>query len=352
MNKSDYICKVPFTDLEVMDSSRHVCCASWLTKWPPSNSTPKDAWQSTEAKEVRDSILDGSYRHCNTLCPYLNELTKTGAPGRLSPIYRKDKVPAHIQNQIDMHMNGTLTSPQAVIFSMDRSCNLQCPSCRLDLIMADSSKIRRVKKDIQEIEDSFGKEVTKLTITGSGDPFISVGFRDFLRNFDKSKWPKLEYIHLHTNATKWNKKMWNSMKGIHPYVKTCEISIDAGTKDTYENHTRINGKWDELMDNLKFINTLPNLNIIKTSFVVQQSNYKEMKMFYDLMVNTFGGKVNVFFNKIINWGTFSDDEFLKHKVWDETHVEFKEFTKAVNRVLPADKAYHNLQEYLNNKQLI
>ena len=40
---------------------------------------------------------------------------------------------------------------------------------------------------------------------------------------------------------------------IHRFVKSCEISIDGGTKDTYENKTRINGKWDELIDNLKFI---------------------------------------------------------------------------------------------------
>ena len=67
--------------------------------------------------------------------------------------------------------------------------------------------------------------------------------------------------------------MWDSMKSIHPYVKTCEISIDAATKDTYENKTRIGGDWDELINNLKFISTLPNLKKIKPSFVVQ--NHKQ-----------------------------------------------------------------------------
>ena len=43
------------------------------------------------------------------------------------------------------------------------------------------------------------------------------------------------------------------MKEVQPFVKTCEVSIDAFTKDTYENKTRIGGKWDILLENLKFI---------------------------------------------------------------------------------------------------
>jgi MoaA/NifB/PqqE/SkfB family radical SAM enzyme len=159
---------------------------------------------------------------------------------------------------------------------------------------------------------------------------VSVGFRDFLRNFNKSKWPNLKSIHLHTNATRWNKEMWESMPNIHPYVKSCEISVDAGTKETYETKTRINGNWDVLLDNLKFISTIPTLSSVKTSFVVQQKNYKEMKLFYDLMYSIFGKKVNVFFGKITNWGTFTDEDFLSEQIWNESHPEYNEFVKEVN----------------------
>ena len=44
------------------------------------------------------------------------------------------------------------------------------------------------------------------------------------------------------------------MTSIHPYVHTCEISIDAGVKDTYENVTRLGGNWETLLKNLEFIN--------------------------------------------------------------------------------------------------
>ena len=346
--KENYICSVPFTSLEVHDHKRFLCCASWLTEYLPEDSNPKEAWNSKQANDIRDSILDGSYRYCDSIqCPFLNQLSTFGDVGKIRPLYRKDKLPKKLKKTVEEYTSGIEIYPEVVQFSMDRSCNLECPSCRLDLFIADSTKIKKVKKDILDIENAYGKEVNTLYITGSGDPFISVSFRDFLRTFDKTKWPKLTKIHLHTNATKWNKEMWDSMKNIHPYVKSCEISIDAGTKDTYENKTRINGKWNELLDNLKFINTIPNLKNIKASFVLQKHNFKEIKLFYDLMISIFGTKVNVYYGKITNWGTFDAVQFQDLEVWNKSHPNHLEFVKELNSTLPAKQAWTNMQEFIN-----
>ena len=139
------------------------------------------------------------------------------------------------------------------------------------------------------------------------------------------------------------------MPNIHKYVKTCEISIDAGTKDTYENKTRIGGNWEELITNLKFISTLPDLKEVKTSFVVQKDNYKEMKIFYDLILQIFGKKALVFYGKINNWGTFSDTQFKEHKIWDNIHPEYDKFIDEVNSFLPAKQVFNNLQEFMGKK---
>jgi sulfatase maturation enzyme AslB (radical SAM superfamily) len=345
---NNYICAVPFTSIEVHDNKRFLCCASWLTKFLPDDTKPYDAWNSDEANDIRNSILDGSYRYCDTNhCPFLHQLNTFGDVGRIYPLYHKNKLIPDLKLKIEKHKEGKLTSPEIVQFSMDRSCNLECPSCRLKMFIADSTKIKKVKQDIQDIEDAYGSEVNVLYITGSGDPFVSVGFRDFLRNFDKTKWPKLKSIHLHTNATRWNKEMWESMPNVHPYVKSCEISIDAGTRETYETKTRINGDWDVLLDNLKFISTIPTLSRIKPSFVVQQKNYKEMKTFYDLMYSIFGEKVNVYFGKITNWGTFSNEEYLAHQIWNESHPEYNDFINEVNSFLPIKNSYNNIQEFIS-----
>ena len=352
-NKKNYICAVPFTSLEIHDHARFLCCASWLKKYLPEDTSPIDAWTSDEANDIRDSILDGSYRYCDSLhCPMLHQLEKFGPTGKINPLYHKDNLPPQVQSKIDDYKNGVL-APSVIQFSFDRTCNLECPSCRVKLFTANKKKIDEVEATIQQIEESYGYSATTLYITGSGDPFISVGFRNFLRNFDKNKWPKLKSIHLHTNATKWNKKMWESMPNIHKYVKSCEISIDACTKETYETKTRINGNWNELIENLKFIATLPHLKRIKPSFVVQTHNYKEMKLFYDLMIDIFGDKANVYYGKITNWGTFSADEFKKHEIWNPSHPEYSDFIYEVNKTLPAKNAWSNLQEFIKpHKSLI
>lgn len=185
-----------------------------------------------------------------------------------------------------------------------------------------------------------------IYVTGSGDPFVSVGFRNFLRNFDETKFPSLDSIHLHTNASKWNREMWDTMKPIHKYVKSCEISIDAGAKNTYENITRLGGEWDVLIDNLMYINTLPNIAYVKPSFVVQSTNYEEMLPFLKLMKSIFGTKAHVFFGKINNWGTFTDDEFKDLQIWDKSHPDHDNFVREFNKVALDPQCFHNLQEFI------
>jgi hypothetical protein len=347
----NYVCAVPFVSLEIQHKNRFLCCASWLKKYLPENTTLKNSWESEEAIEIRKSVLDGSYKYCDKgQCPFLHQLVTFGKIGNTDTLYHKNEMPSKLKERIDLFNNGITEPPTIIQFSFDRTCNLKCPSCRVDLIVESADGIQRIKKTIEDIENEYGKTTKTLYITGSGDPFVSVGFRDFLRNFDKSKWSNLERIHLHTNATKWNEKMWNSMKKVHKYVKTCEISIDAATKDTYENKVRVGGNWEELIDNLKFISTIPTLKSVKTSFVVQTSNYKEMKKFYDLMHSIFGNKLNVFFGKITNWGTFSDTEFQLHKIWDKDHPDHQDFINELNKIGLKDDVWHNMQEFINKER--
>lgn len=352
----DHICAVPFTSLELHEHRRFLCCASWLKKYMPEDSSPASAWNSKEANDVRDSIIDGSYRHCDsTQCPFLNKILNDGYSNVDDPIYRKDDLPEWLSKYVEDHKAGKLDAPSIVQFSFDRSCNLACPSCRLNVIMASSGKIKESKATIEEIRETFGHRINTLYITGSGDPFVAVAFRDFLRDFDKSQWPELHSIHLHTNATMWTKEMWDSMEKVHPYIRSCEISIDAATKETYENETRLRGDWDKLIDNLKFIATIPTLKSVKPSFVVQQKNYKEVKMFYDLMNSIFHPykDLKVYFNRITNWGTWTEEEFLQQDVLDINHPEYQNAVDLLNSFLPNQRVFHNLHSFIKaNNSLI
>ena len=346
MDLKNYICSVPFTSLEVHDNVCFTCCPSWLPNKVKLSEIPlKDVYNSEPIIDIRNSILDGSFKYCDKKqCPYLSKLINQGVTS--GPITLKSNSP---------HTSPLITNktPENLVMNFDRTCNYKCPSCRVDLIVESSKGIKRVEKTIDDIDNHFSQHVKTLYITGSGDPFVSVGFRNYLRNFNPTKYPKLQSIHLHTNASMWNKEMWDSMSNIHKYVRTCEISIDAGTKDTYENKTRLGGNWENLLSNLKFISTLP-IGKIKTSFVVQDSNYMEMEEFYNLMYSIFGKKVNVFFGKITNWGTFSESDFKTKQVWDVNHPEHHLFKNELNKIWKNQNLFHNLYEFIDitNKTLI
>lgn len=349
---NQYVCSLPFTNVELHKGANFMCCPSWLTKRLPGGVSLNTIWNSDEAIDIRKSVLDGSYKYCDKQqCPYLSELINVSEKGELGPIVPKSSQPEFL-NFYNYETGKMSVNPEYVQFSFDRTCNYKCPSCRVDMFVANSSQIKEVELTIQEIEETFSNDVKILYITGTGDPFASVGFRNFLRNFNPEKYPKLQSIHLHTNASLWTKEMWESMPNVHKYVKTCEISIDAGTKDTYENVTRIGGKWETLIANLNYISTIKSLKSIKTSFVVQSSNYSEVDTFLKLMKSIFGKKVKVYFGKILNWGHLTDSEYKLLKVWDESHPEYQLFIKEFNKVCKDHQVFHNMQEFMDIKKTL
>lgn len=348
-----YVCTVPFEALEIMEDRNYMCCASWLTKELPNGVPIKELWNSDEAIDIRKSVMDGSYRHCDkTQCPFLSRLIslKNNTSG---PIVHINDLDDEMKSYYDEQSGMVNKGPKIIQMSFDRSCNYKCPSCRVDMIVANSDKIKSVNLTIEEIEEAYSDSIETIYCSGTADPFASVSYRNYLRNFNPKKYPNLKSIHLHTNASLWNKEMWDSMKAIHPYVRSCEISIDAATKHTYENVTRLGGNWDSLISNLKFISTIKELESIKCSFVVQQTNYMEMVDFLNIIQSIFDNRVKVFFGKITNWGTFSDETFKLLQIWSTEHPEHQLFLNEFKKVALNPYVFHNMYELINTpKSLI
>ena len=345
IDKSKYICSAPFSYTEVFDDRQYLCCPSWLDVDVWDGKGIKSSFNSTKAKEVRESILDGSYKYCNHIqCPYLAGLKN----GKLSK-----KFIEKTKESIDFFRNTN--TPNTINFCFDRSCNFQCPSCRNELINYLGKDRIEVDKKLKEIENELGSEIKRLYLSGSADPFYSKSFRQFLINLDSKKFKNLKSIHLHTNASLWNESMWDRMKSIHPYVNTCEISIDAATKETYETKTRIGGNWKVLMDNLKFITKIPTIKEYVFSFVVQDTNYTEMYDFYKMIefyMNNREHKVKweVKTNVITNWGTYTDEEFRNKDVSNPDHIEHLFFLKELDKIKSLSNIVHNFHHLYEETQ--
>lgn len=376
-----HVCLQPFKHMEFFNEMASLCCPTWLKKpllYPTEDrkNYNYDVWNSQESQDIRQSILDGSYKYCDKeLCPHLNTLLKTGHnTGMFARIDKPelDEIKYKGAQQFNFpftDVDGVLiegevevkSTPGSLNFTFDDSCNLKCPSCRVGTIMAKPDEVKKIDKIIEFIDNNYAKNCKRIVITGSGDPFASKSFRKFLFNFNPTKWPNLNTIYLVSNGILFTPKNWEMMKSAQPYIKDVEISIDAGTKETYENKTRLGGKWDVLIENLKFISTIKTIDNLRISFIVQKDNFKEMSTAVNIMYDIFKEKINtneykekttIFFGRIAQWSHMSEKETFDKDVSNKNNPYHSEFIKELNKLYELKDKIHiqsNLTEFLENK---
>lgn len=336
LDKKDFVCLQPFEFAEFFDYKSYMCCPNWLPVDLGDPMKITENWQSEKADSIRQSVVDGSYKYCiESRCPKLTGLKE----GRTEGFMPKEEFLSKIDDfVVDLF-------PKSIKLNFDQSCNLQCPSCRLHKINYEGAERARTEQIMQAVETQLADGLQKIECTGSGDPFFSRTFRKWMMNFDPANYPNLKSMHLHTNATLWNDSNWSRMQNIHKFVKSAEISIDAATKDTYENYTRLGGKWDDLQENLIYISKIKTLKVVTLSFVVQKDNYKEMNMFYEMGERIFGHTHidwSVFFNRVVNWGTYNAEDFKNVDIGNPEHPEYALLLKEYRKLPPANNIRHNL----------
>ena len=352
-------CVSPFRYAEVRDNGDvWQCCTSWIEK-PAGNilsDSWKSIWNSDYAKRLRRSMHKGDFSMCDeNLCPYIQKWNKGEEDySAYFPIYdestfeklwdAKEINPNGKKKYQDIIENKIIDlpyGPESVTFAHDRSCNLACPSCRKDFFKTEG-KDREQTYKIQEL--IMGEPICdthEVYITNSGDAFGADVFRDLLKMINTKDFPNLVNLHLHTNANSWSKTHWNRLKNLHDIPRlTCHISIDACTKETYE-IVRKGGKWETLQKNLKFIfEDIPNLKFIRTSFVCQDLNYKEMSGFVKLIDDLSYGSnsvVEVEFGQFTDWGVSSKEIVEQRQIFKRTHPDYNLFLEEYKKMLKLDK---------------
>ena len=372
-NLKNYVCRHPFTYVDVHFKAQWLCCADWApvnirgNKNHPDN-TEKSIltnWHSDLANGVRKAVSDGSYSKCNhTVCPSLNELKNTQHNYTDETIYlhgmtfvRKDKIKDYFGIEDENDVNNFKNPPKSLMMGFDTSCNLKCPSCRTDLLPnpeEDSDNYNIMQNIMRDIKTNLGSGLEKMLITGSGDPVYSKIYRDFLINFDKAKYPKLHTIHLITNGVLLDEKMWNSFKA-NPIIRVLEISLDAGNKETYENIVRLNGDWDKLLSNIEYLLTQKHIFEFYFSMVVSEYNYKQMEQMYNLimdMVKNIGmgknQKVTLMYRQILfTKAKYTIQDINNISVFDKSHPKFEDFKQELMKVHNKPNVTHNFSHLLS-----
>jgi MoaA/NifB/PqqE/SkfB family radical SAM enzyme len=342
-NGERLFCAQPFTRFEVLGGGQRgdvfPCCQSWITK-SLGNMTEKsvqEVWNSKAARDIRRSILDGSFKYCRAdVCPYLQRID--GPVQRVEDV-KDERLLEIIRKELTIVPFG----PSDIICCFDQSCNLSCPSCRTQTIMetVHGKAIFNIQK---RLENEALSDARLLYITGSGDPFGSPFFRRWLQTMSRSAMPKLERIFLHTNGLLWTRRIWESIPGdTRALIRGAMISIDAATPQTYAVNRR-GGDFKTLLDRLAFISELREhgpLEYLEIHMTVQANNYKEMPQFVEL--GRRHGCDRVGFHQLLDWGTFSPQEYASRAVHFAKHTEHASFLATLS-----DKGLDDPIVYLSN----
>ena len=321
------------------------CCANWLPVkiGDLSKDSISEIWNSEEIKNIRKSILLGDFKYCDhTRCPEI--LTDSlHNIGTIDDPYLVDIIK---NNKVELDCN-----PHFLNLAYDQTCNLACPSCRTDFIITNKGKKREViELTSRKILDLNFEDVKNIMICSSGDPFASEHFRDFLFKFDGKKYTDTK-IQIITNGVLFTPAMWDKLSHIHNNIGDINISLDAVHEETY-NIVRKGGNLKQAIENVRFLVKLHNdkgyFTKIKLDFVVQTLNYKEMELF--VLLGKELGVTEVYFQKIINWGTYSETDFKYHEVYHPDHRNYDDFISVINKDIFNDPIVNmgNLSFYRSN----
>jgi MoaA/NifB/PqqE/SkfB family radical SAM enzyme len=308
-------CPNPWTFAEIQSHGGvYVCCPTYSGNKEIGNifeQSAEEIWNSYQAIKFREGVLNGSFCECDRQkCPYI--------VGGDLPSVEQARARQDLAG-VDLTASRLATGPLWVKAAYDVSCNLWCPSCRNELIVAKKPEQERLRRVRDEFIVPFLKDSQGLILSGDGDPFGSNHYREVMQ-LTAERLPKLK-ISLHTNAVLLDERAWNDCR-LNGRVVEINISIDAATAETYA-YVRRGGDFTRLLGNLAFLSRLrrtgevERLNLL---FVVQAINFREMPDFVGLG-HRFGADT-VQFTLIDHWARgMSRDEYAAKKIWSPEHPE-------------------------------
>jgi molybdenum cofactor biosynthesis enzyme MoaA len=221
-----------------------------------------------------------------------------------------------------------------LLINTDESCNLACPSCRREQIMHTQGpffdqQLSRTSHLINLLEKF--SDPLKIVMSGNGDPLASLILRPLIIDYQPKK---NQWVLLKTNGLLLQKTLTKSKMVSN--IKHYSISVDAGSKEVYEN-VRRPGRWKNLIENLDYLQDLSSEHNAKVdlNFVIQKNNFRDLENFIDLCQKY---QYNGVITQLTDWGTWN--VFSEHNVLDKNHIDYQ---SAIGILKSIEHTYDRLQ---------
>lgn len=336
-DKMSNVCLVPFDAVEIKQNGDvYLCCPAWNSVMVGNlfEEDIKDIWNGKKATIVRRTILDGSYKYCNEkTCPAM-------LAGGGSNIVPKDTF-----------VDPARPIPKNFAFSIDRTCNLECPSCREGKILTTGEHDRKnaltlLRNLFRSLFSEPHDQEIIMTFDGSGEIFHSAVYREIFETEpafrDFEKWPNFKVV-LCTNGTMMTEKIQMKYDYLFKRSLAVRVSIDAGNKESYL-RVRKGGDWDLLWENL---NQLYHGYIRDSShrqwawnLILQDDNFESIPELIEMAYKYPENLPEIYITNILDWDLFSPEVFGKKAVWLPTSPRHSLMREVM--ALPIVKNYPNI----------
>lgn len=323
--KGNY-CLSPFVMIEVgLNGDVRLCgCNSWMPTIVGNltTNTLTDILSSGLAKQIRQSIIDGTYQYCDE--KYCGVMAN-------HELNDYDSLPDNIKPLIED--SNAFEMPHWISIQGDNVCNLSCPSCRTSIIKPSPKDIARREQLGKIIADNLFSTASDkkivVHVSGSGEVFASPLLMNLLASISLEKFPNFELC-LQSNAL-MAEKNWHRISHLESSIQHIVVSIDAATAQTYK-IVRRGGTWSQLTSAMKFLqNKKSQLGFeFRTRMVVQNTNINEISEFYQFSKSY--GVDRIEYSKITDWKTWSKEEFDQHNVFDCQHKNYHKVQDEIAKV--------------------
>lgn len=313
MSNSKAICTYPFESAQIsMEGDVYVCCPPWCRSYSFGNIYKQsfdEIWNGQRAREFRKQFINDNYKFCDlNLC--VKDCSKTIIPTETAP------------------------KPKTFIFCYDAACNVKCIFCRSCHQKQDLSYFN---DNMDKIINDMLENAENVVLSGVGEALFSPHSRKLIKRISEI-FPDIKFS-LISNGILCDEENLKEL-GIIDKLLSITISLHAVNKETYDKLV-INGNFDKVKENLKFISTLKQnrkLDNFILNFVVNAYNYKEMAD-YIKMAETIGATVG--FLELLRLDS-NEQVYNELNIFDKNHPKYNDFVKVLkNPIFRSEKCTIN-----------
>lgn len=332
-----YKCMYPFERIEILPRGEvYTCCSSYVKhNYYIGNFYEQsfdEIWNSERALKMRYSVSNGNFEYCMENCKWLHKdnIENGTDTATTNPIVLRTE-----QDNVDSWRECyTEKMPRFITLTCDETCNLRCPTCRSTAKALKKADAEILYERLEDVLRPMLRDCELLGALGCGDLFASYALTKFYATLTAEEFPKLK-LYIITNLQLLTPEKWEELGNLHAIPIRFGVSVDAVNEETYKLNRR-GGDWKRLLENLSFLREWRkrednNIEFLCLHFVVQENNFRQVEDFA-----RFGeeyGADTVEFQRLGNWGTFSDEEFAWRNVLNPNHELHEEAVTCLRNVM-------------------